>query len=1494
MYKRSTCPALAAWCPSSLYDNLLALGSTAVTFDPKTYETRTTLDLVSLNPAVTGSEFQTLGQVSVKDKFTSLTWSGKGISSDPTLATPSNSNPYPQGVIAGGMSDGSVNFWSANAIAKSTQDRTIDPLIAKSQGNHSSDVTALSFHPKLVNIFASGSNDGEVFMWDITNMQTIKTVRPNNTKPGQPNGTNNARGMSLTDVQWCEFIPKLLTTGNISGETVIYDLNQKRQILSFKPQSPVRMTTAVSSIQWGSEVELAIAYNGYPCVEIWDFRYQQRPILKIDIPSYAPVPTQQNLQQLMQSNQLQHGVSAMNWDTNLRQMTVADNAGFIHYIDMTNPLYTPDVTKTITDSTIITPPIRPVVMLQQQPPLQYTYQPTVTTTIAPPEAQGFITNIKLHPNKNGLFVCTDDLSVSVLQAPVSTNSALSTSLQKSQLKSTYTPPPAPPTPANSSSPQQQQQQLQQQQLQQMKIKKLSSNPGVAFGFGGLRLTWGREKTFNYHEDDVKTKQLLQRVHRPLWLQQNSNLHNHDNDNNNNNNNNQSTSSQINPQTGFPNDIILPPNTNDYLNLIKSRLFTLSQQLHLPGPEQQPSQQEVLDPTSINRTAFDGFIIDDERLDNDCGYYDYVEYKLLEQLAVSLTAPNNNGINDDDIYFKLTQMLGFGVPQSLLDYQLAKDQYEQSKAQESAGVETPVQSLQQQQQQSGHGYGADGSVVVGSQNEFENNYQNDNQFFNSPIQQQQQQQQQQQPQEQSSQQHQQPNEQEEQNYNYYQFDSGDFDPNADFSGGFDTFGHDNSHQDGHHQQQNQLQSQTSNQFGFDQNGTQPFEQLSPISPSAPQMEQFSQPSLSNQLEPVDLQQGNGNKQESDNLGKGVNNDNVIIEPKRPIFGLINLICAGNLSIAIQQCIELDDNLNAIFVSLLSDFLSGKVDSESQLSTTLHELLKNKANLAGNDDLSNLYFIIHSLLHFKFELLIEKANFSNWKLIFSIICTYTRDKKVSFLGQLFHRLRQVQIELGNSQELLKEKKSQQFALVLLSILSGSANITIGYWKNSLKKSSQNQKNNPKSNKNSQNDQNDQNDYIYEEKIIYSEKSTLLHFIMAYHPSIPVNEDSVPVTLLTDFTNIAFSLVGKHGLSIAANYIQAVSTLVSTLTNAPKIQNLCTQFPNLSELLNTFSTFSYRVYVAAGYQSRYDNIPFQVQRPQPTYGVQERWQQILIERQQRKAEKEAQLQRLQPTQTQPLQPQLQPQPQPQTTQHPQALQQPLQQTSSQSNQTQVNPHYIPQNQTQPQGFQQHQQQQHPPPSIPGSQTQPSQHQTPVQQPASMGFHQQHKPPVVVQQQQHHQPPSQPQLQPFQPQAQQPITQPTAPPLHQQQTPPPPPPQTQQQAYTPTESDLGLCGLFESLAVNLEQGCQAAGWQNELKQFQRIHKSIGDLNNAIKANTIGPQFKNELITIATLISQQDYVGALNANTALGSGPLNTNSTIQAWIVTIKFLLMTAKKFGQ
>jgi hypothetical protein len=428
--------------------------------------------------------------------------------------------------------------------------------------------------------------------------------------------------------------------------------------------------------------------------------------------------------------------------------------------------------------------------------------------------------------------------------------------------------------------------------------------------------------------------------------------------------------------------------------------------------------------------------------------------------------------------------------------------------------------------------------------------------------------------------------------------------------------------------------------------------------------------------------------------------------------------------------------------------------------------------------------------------------------------------------------------------------------------------------LKNCSQNQNNN---NNNPKLNKNNQNDYIYEEKIIYSEKSTLLHFIMAYHPSIPVNEDSVPVTLLTDFTNIAFSLVGKHGLSISANYIQAVSTLVSTLTNAPKIQNLCTQFPNLSELLNTFSTFSYRVYVAAGYQSRYDNIPFQVQRPQPTYGVQERWQQILIERQQRKAEKEAQLQRLQPTQTQPqLQPQLQPQPQ--------TTQQPLQQTS-QSNQTQVNPHYIPQNQTQPQGFQQHQQL--PPPSIPGSQTQPgfqpSQHQTPVQQPASMGF----------QQQQQHQPPSQPQLQPFQPQLQQPITQPTAPTLQQQQTPPPPPP-TQQQAYTPTESDLGLCGLFESLAVNLEQGCQAAGWQNELKQFPRIHKSIGDLNNAIKVNTIGPQFKHELITIATLISQQDYIGALNANTALGSGPLNTNSTIQAWIVTIKFLLMTAKKFGQ
>lgn len=165
---------------------MLYLGSTSVTFDQKLYETRCTLDLVSLNLPNHSSELQVLGSVVVKDKFSSIAWSPKGIPTGNDLSNINNNNNNTSstsyGFIAGGMSDGCLNLWSvANIINPNKRGQE---LLVKVPDIHKSEITSLQFHPKLHNLLASGSTDGEVYIWDCQTLTDPKPARPNATKPG--------------------------------------------------------------------------------------------------------------------------------------------------------------------------------------------------------------------------------------------------------------------------------------------------------------------------------------------------------------------------------------------------------------------------------------------------------------------------------------------------------------------------------------------------------------------------------------------------------------------------------------------------------------------------------------------------------------------------------------------------------------------------------------------------------------------------------------------------------------------------------------------------------------------------------------------------------------------------------------------------------------------------------------------------------------------------------------------------------------------------------------------------------------------------------------------------------------------------------------------------------------------------------------------------------------------------------------------------------------
>jgi len=253
--------AKTCWCPSAKYPTLIASGTVAGTLDDS-FVSKSTLEIWDVDLASSSAEPRLLGSVESKDCFHSVAWGAKGIED--------GSQGY--GLLAGGMSDGSINIWSASGILN----RSGDALLSRSEV-HKGQV-GLQFHPQQPNLLASaGATDGEVFVWDLAN---LKEPRPSKPNPSAKAGVGAQAG--VTALAWNKNAPQILATASELGETTVWDLRQKRSILTIR--NSARIHVRASALAWNpaASVQLAIAYNNFPTTEIWDLRQSMTPKVKLE------------------------------------------------------------------------------------------------------------------------------------------------------------------------------------------------------------------------------------------------------------------------------------------------------------------------------------------------------------------------------------------------------------------------------------------------------------------------------------------------------------------------------------------------------------------------------------------------------------------------------------------------------------------------------------------------------------------------------------------------------------------------------------------------------------------------------------------------------------------------------------------------------------------------------------------------------------------------------------------------------------------------------------------------------------------------------------------------------------------------------------------------------------------------------------------------------------------------------------------------------------
>lgn len=112
-----------------------------------------------------------------------------------------------------------------------------DALISQTQ-KHSGAIKALQFNPKHSNLLATGGANGELFIWDLNNIENPFRL-----------GTTAARTDDIQCLDWNKKVAHILVTGSSAGFVTVWDVKTKKESLTLNNMG----RKAVSAVAWDPE-----------------------------------------------------------------------------------------------------------------------------------------------------------------------------------------------------------------------------------------------------------------------------------------------------------------------------------------------------------------------------------------------------------------------------------------------------------------------------------------------------------------------------------------------------------------------------------------------------------------------------------------------------------------------------------------------------------------------------------------------------------------------------------------------------------------------------------------------------------------------------------------------------------------------------------------------------------------------------------------------------------------------------------------------------------------------------------------------------------------------------------------------------------------------------------------------------------------------------------------------------------------------------------------
>ncbi|GLT39684.1 hypothetical protein SLA2020_138620 [Shorea laevis] len=246
--------ASVALAPDAPY---LAAGTMAGAVD-LSFSSSANLEIFKLDFQSDDRELPIVGGSPSSERFNRLAWGKNG----------SGSEEFALGLIAGGLVDGNVDIWNPLALIRSEPS---ERAVVGHLSRHKGPVRGLEFNAIAPNLLASGADDGEICIWDLS-----VPAEPSHFPPLK--GSGSAAQGEISFVSWNSKVQHILASTSYNGTTVVWDLKKQKPVISFSDS--VRRRCSV--LQWNPDVatQLVVASDddGSPSLRLWDMRNVMSPV----------------------------------------------------------------------------------------------------------------------------------------------------------------------------------------------------------------------------------------------------------------------------------------------------------------------------------------------------------------------------------------------------------------------------------------------------------------------------------------------------------------------------------------------------------------------------------------------------------------------------------------------------------------------------------------------------------------------------------------------------------------------------------------------------------------------------------------------------------------------------------------------------------------------------------------------------------------------------------------------------------------------------------------------------------------------------------------------------------------------------------------------------------------------------------------------------------------------------------------------------------------